>query len=342
LGNSAFSAFGSTSPVHDPGGDRIRWFCPRLISGPKVLAQALEPLLELERQQRVSRLTVRLVSEGNLSPGCMELLQGMGFQVEARIPLGGPRCLVMTYTGKCSEERRSNPDDVRREQLMLDAIAAQERKGPARILAEFRRQVDFSVEVLGPTSLDQPDVDRLIRMHGETFPTFPYDFSKKLEIMRSQPDDYVMACVRSRSDGQIHAFSNLEFNNLELDDGSRLYLAEFDNSMRADSPAKQPAIKRLGNVLRLKLALVAARRDVDLCHSESRAGQRAINTISHHLGMVFGGVLEKHLLISGPNDIEYTSPSRFENMNVWYLNREGLRGIARACEGQPEDRLTTG
>ena len=336
---SAFSAFGSINPVHDPGGDRVRWFCPRLITGPKVLGRALDQLLKLEGRTGVSRLTVRFVSDGELSSDCSELLADRGFNNEARIPLGGDRSRVMIYAGKCNATRRSNPEDARQERQMLKAIAAHKPRGPRRILAEFRKLGGFRVELLDPETLAQSDVDRLIWMHRETFPTFPYEFSRKFDIMRKQPDTYVMACVKSLLDGQIYAFSNLELNRLKLDDGSRLWLAEFDNSMRVDSTDERIKARKLGIILRLTLALVAARREVDLCHSESRAGLRAINHISYHLGMIFGGVLEKHLLISGHNDIKYLSPSHFENMNVWYLNSEGLRKIARECKGETEKMI---
>jgi len=119
LQKSAFSAFGSINPVHDPGGDRVRWFCPRLITGPEVLGRALDQLLELECCTGVSRLTVRSVSDGELSAGCRELLANRGFNSEARIPLGGDRSRFMTYAGKCKASRRSNPDDAREERRML-------------------------------------------------------------------------------------------------------------------------------------------------------------------------------------------------------------------------------
>jgi hypothetical protein len=146
-------------------------------------------------------------------------------------------------------------------------------------------------------------------------------------MMLGQPDNYRMVIVRSILNGQIYAFSNLELNTLTLDDGSRLSLAEYDNSMRSNSCQDHKVIRGLGAVLRLELASIAARCNVDLCHSESRASLAAINNISHQIGMCFGGALEKHLLISGQKDIDYKVPSRFETMNVWYLDREALKSL---------------
>ena len=80
-------------------------------------------------------------------------------------------------------------------------------------------------------------------------------------------------------------------------------------------------------MLRLELALRARDRGVDLCHAESRASLGAINRISYDLGMNFGGTLEKHLLISGPSDVNYQNPSRLESMHVWYLNRAQLAAL---------------
>ena len=150
--------------------------------------------------------------------------------------------------------------------------------------------------------------------------------------MLRAPETYLMVCARSSLNDQIYAFSNLEINHLQLDDGSPLSLAEYDNTMRVFSGEDGNTIKGLGGILRLQLALMAERNNVDLCHSECRAGLVAINDISYHIGMCFGGALEKHLLISGQNDITYKAPSSFETMNVWYLNHEALQSIVKECK----------
>jgi hypothetical protein len=327
LQESAFSAFGSTSPIHDPGGERIRWFCPWLISGRSVLLKALDNLAGWEDRVSVSRVTARMVSAGELTPGCEELLSDRGFRVEAGIAMGGARKLVISYIGKCGANRRSDADDFRQEKLLLDGILAQDRKAPAKIVSEFDHLNDFHVETVASDSLSPADIERLVSMHGETFPTFPYDFRKKLGIMRRNPGIYLMVVVRSLLDGQVYAFSNLELNTLTLDDGTRLCLAEYDNTMRLTSCPGHRAVSGLGGILRLQLARLAVRNEADVCHAESRAGLAAINCNSHQLGMQFGGALEKHLLISGQSDINYKASTRFETMNVWYLNRQDLMGI---------------
>lgn len=324
---SAYSAFGATEPVHDPGGERIRWFCTRLIAGRDVLLEALRDLERAAEQVSVSRITARIVSAGELPPGCKELLEDKGFRVEARIQLGGARTLVISYIGKCAANRRSDFDDTRQEKLLLADILSQSRALPAGVAAAFDSKIKFHIEMATPASLKPEDIDRLLCMHRETFPTFPYDFKKKLGIMLNNPDTYRIAIVRSLLNGQVYGFSNLEINTLELDDGTRLCLAEYDNTMRKTSSPDHGVVSGLGGILRLQLARLAARSNVDVCHAESRAGLVAINVNSYQIGMHFGGTLEKHLLISGRSDIDYTAPSRFENMNVWYLNREHLMSL---------------
>ncbi len=271
------------------------------------------------------------MSEGNLPPSSNDLIVSRGFRVEAKVPIGRGRDLVMTYIGKCKEERRSDSDDIRQERLMLEGIMARERKGPAAILAEFHMLGNFRVERVRPDSLGVSDIDRLVWMHGEAFPTFPYDFRKKLGIMLRKPESYLMVIVKSSLNDQIYAFSNLELNTLKLAAGSSLCLAEFDNSMSVARSPGQLEVKGLGGVLRVELARLAGQHKVDLCHSESRASLAAINNISYHIGMRLGGALEKHLLISGKSDINYKIPSPFETMNVWYLNREALKNIETEC-----------
>lgn len=294
-----------------------------------MLLQVLDNLASWEGRVSVSRVTARIVSAGELPPGCEELLADRGFRVEAGVSLSGPRKLVIFYIGKCAASRRSSVDDIRQEKLLLDQILAQECKTPGRIMAEFDRLHDFRIEVVTSHSLNPADIERLVCLHSETFPTFPYNFRKKLEIMRRNPATYLMVIVRSLLNEKIYAFSNLEQNTLRLDDGTHLCLAEYDNTMRLATSPDHGVVSGLGGILRLQLARLAARNKVDLCHSESRAGLAAINGISHQIGMHFGGVLEKHLLISGQSDIDYQSPTRFETMNVWYLNRDHLRALAQ-------------
>ncbi len=321
---SAYSAFGSTSPIHDPSGERIRWFCPWVISQRSVLLSALDKLAILEDRVIVSRVTARIVSAGELPPGCEELLADRDFEIEARVLMSGPGKLAITYIAKCGAGRKSDVNDVRKEKLLLQNILSQDRKIPMTIMAEFNRLKNFSVQTVVPERLSSVDFERLVVMHSEAFPTFPYDFRKKLGIMLRNPRTYLMVVVKSMLNEQIYAFSNLELNTLKLDDGTRLCLAEYDNTMRITSCPDHGAVRGLGGILRLQLARLAARNQADLCHSESRAGLAAINSNSYQVGMHFGGALEKHLLISGQSDIDYKAPTRFETMNVWYLNREDL------------------
>lgn len=324
---AAYSAFGSIEPAHDPGGERIRWFCTRLIAGRDVLLQALLDLEKPAERVGASRITARIVSAVALPPGCEELLEEKGFTVEARIQLGGARNLLISYIGKCAANRRSDFDDTRQEKLLLADILSQDRALPAGIVAAFGSKTQFHIETATPASLSAEDIDRLVCIHRETFPTFPYDFKKKLAIMLNNPGTYWMAIVRSLLNGQIYAFSNLEVTTLNLDDGTRMCLAEYDNTMRVTCSPDHVDVNGLGGILRLQLARLAARGNVDVCHAESRAGLAAINVNSYQIGMRFGGTLEKHLLISGRSDVDYTAPGRFENMNVWYLNREHLMAL---------------
>ncbi len=319
-----YSAFGSTDPIYDRGGDRIRWFCPWYISDRAALVRTLDTVADLAGRECPGRITIRVISRGDLSPEVISTLGSRGFQVEARMPVEDAPGRVVTYIGRCDTRRRSAPEDVRNERAMLAGITEKPRQGPADILQRFCRSGDFRVERVGPETLGLADVDRLLRMHSETFPTFPYEFENKLGLMLAAPDCYLISQLRSVRNGRIYAFSNLEINTVTLQDGSHLSLAEYDNSMGVASCPELGEVRGLGAILRLDLARQARDRHVDLCHAESRASLASINSISYHLGMHFGGTLDKHLLISGRSDINYQAPSQFESMNVWYLNRKHL------------------
>lgn len=292
-----------------------------------MLLEALDDLAGVEDRVSVSRVTVRIVTVGEPSAGCKELLADRGFKIEASIPLSEARKLVVTYIAKCSAGRQSDANDVREEKKLIAGILAGEKMSPSKIVAEFDRLRDFRVQTTVPERLSTADFERLVHIHKEAFPTFPYDFRKKLGLMLANRQAYPMVLVRSALNEEICAFSNLELNTIELDDGTRLNLAEYDNTMRLTSCGDHEDLSGLGRILRLKLAMLAARNDADLCYAESRAGLAAINQNSHQAGMRFGGALEKHVLISGQSNIDYKAPSCFETMNVWYLNREDLMAL---------------
>jgi len=322
-----YSAFGSIDPFYDRAGDRIRWFCPWYISDQAELEGMLDAVAGLEKRESPGRVTIRVISRGDLSPQVGQFLGGRGFHVEARMSLGDASDRVVTYIARLRASRRSSPADTCSERALLAKINARPRKGAAAIREEFYQLGGLQVERVGPGTLSAADIDRLIGMHHETFPTFPYEFENKLALMLAAPDGYLMSQVRSGRNGRIYAFSNLEINTVTMPDGSDLCLAEYDNTMRITTCPELGKLKSLGAMLRLELALRARDRGVDLCHAESRASLGAINRISYDLGMNFGGTLEKHLLISGPSDVNYQNPSRLESMNVWYLNRSQLAAL---------------
>lgn len=340
---TAFSAFGATHPVHDPAGRRVRWFCPWPVENRHSAQRLADHLDEFESRDDVSRITVRVVSYGGLSAECMELFAGLGFLSEAVIPLAGDSNPVITYLGKCKSNRQSSEDDIRQERDLIRQVISAPPGEPQRILGQFNQGGNFRIERVGSESLGSDDKLQLIRMHRQVFPTFPYDFGQKLEIMIEAPETYLMVVARSISDGEIYSFSNLELNDFTLENGQQLSFAEFDNSM-----SKKPGVDRgeaysMGSRVRLELARLAYQESVDLCHSESRAGLIAINAISHQIGMQFGGALQKHLLISGKSDIDYGKPSQFETMNVWYLNGQHLGMLEEACRSsaKPANCLET-
>jgi hypothetical protein len=336
MSNTAFSAFGSTEPSHDVAGERIRWFCPWRITTIADLKRALKMVESLETQVTAGRVTVRLVTHNGLLPECIGMLSAHGFWIEAKMALGDFRQTAIIYIAKCSNERRSKHADVRQETMVMDGIIARPRKGPASYFAELNRHGHFRVQAASQQTLSNEDKALLQTMHHQTFPTFPYDFADKLELMLERPDKYRMVVARSIPGNHIYAFSNLELNTVTLDDGSRLKLAEYDNSMRVNRhTAVAGEVFGLGGVLRLSLARQAGMLDVDLCYSESRACVVAINKLSWDGGMVFAGALEKHIRISGQRDIDYLAPSRFETMNAWYYNRDGLTRLADALKAFP-------
>ncbi len=154
-----YSAFGATDPVYDPGGDRIRWFCPWYIHELDTLQRALDTVAGLEGGVSATRTTVRLISRGDLSPYLVEALTRQGFKTEASMATSDGR--VITYIARCHPRRKPALRDVRSEGALLAGIMARARKGPAAIANEFRQLGDFRVEMVRPDTLSLADTDRL-------------------------------------------------------------------------------------------------------------------------------------------------------------------------------------
>lgn len=325
MNHSNLSAFGSIDPVYDSTGDRIRWFCTWYVDVPGEMARALDTLTAKERERKPSRITARLVSRGALSGEATALLLSRGFVIEARMVVD--ETLIISYVAKNSPQRQSHPQDACSEQALLRDIMIKPRKGAEAIRQLFSARGEFLIEMVNQETLSRSDIARLVELHHIAFPEFPYEFEHKLALMLAEPHTYALCQARSLRSGEIYAFSNLEITTVELNHHKTLRLAEYDNSFRATTSGDHAELGGLGSALRLQLAREAYRREVDLCHAESRASLVPINNISYHLGMCFGGALQQHLLISGQRSIDYVSPSPYESMNVWYLNRTHLAAL---------------
>ncbi|MEM1110927.1 MAG: hypothetical protein AAGI11_03370 [Pseudomonadota bacterium] len=323
MSNHALSAFGDTHPVLDPGGARVRWFCPWLIDGPAALAEATD-VMAASRSAEVTRLTFRIIT---LQPQEAWLTQGIkaaGFQVEAVQSLRED--LAVVYLGYCAPERAAPVDERRAEEALVTRVLAQAKPSLAELEQSFSAESELSIERTSGV-LSDSDRERLISMHSRTFSAFPYRFDDKLDAMLAAPETYLMLQVRSAQDGLIQAFSNLELVRFPVRGLGNLLLAEYDNSMRWVEHGQSTGPTGIGRALRLRLAQMAAEFEVDLLYSESRAGAFAINVISHQLGMNYAGRLERHLLIAGVRDVETESPMRFESMNSWYMNHSQLAAL---------------
>ena len=324
--NVRFSAFGSTVPVHDPEGERVRWFCPRFPRGHADLVAALTEVDGFRTVEGVSRITIRVLSDAALADAMPALLRDGDYRVEARMDVDARR--TVSYVAWNDAARRATAPERREEAAIVDRVRSSRAWTAGAILQRFTRGGEFRVDLAHAGELSEEDAERLVALHRAAFPTFPYDFARKLPLMRASPQDYLCCVVRSLRNDRIYSFSNLEFNRVEVAGGGTLFLAEYDNTLRADPCEEHPVLQGLGAVVRLRLAQAAARLGADLCHAESRAGLTEINRISRQIGMQFGGTLEKHLLISGRRDYPGEPPSRYESMNVWYLNRAALDALA--------------
>lgn len=303
----------------------MRWSCPWVLTDEHFLGRMLMEADQIQQTHSASRVTLKAVSLGELSAEQLVLLKSTGYTLEAQIHVNDSRQKIINYLGKNLSERSSNKEDHRKEQVLLDKIRAHPLGDPKAVFDSFSTKGDLAIEMLNAKNMSTNHIDHLIDMHRMAFPTFPYNFAQKLELMLSQSDQYLMACIRAKHSLDILSFCNVELAQWELSNGDTLTMAEFDNTMKL-SGKNGTKVDLLGSLPRLKLELArsAALRGANICHIECRAGLGSIHISAQRCGMAYGGKLEKHLLISGENSIEYQQPLPYESMQLWYLDEPAM------------------
>ena len=166
-------------------------------------------------------------------------------------------------------------------------------------------------------------------MYNSSFTSYPFDIQQAISSMVQQENVSVYV-ARSIKDGQLYAVCATEQMVLHLSDGRSLVIREMGDS------AKMHQVNGLNAPLKLMLTREAFRDNVDLVFCESRAALWAVNSVNCSIGMDYCGFLPQHTFIGGPADIvEFNIGNKrtdYGNMNVWALNKDGIKKIGQELE----------
>jgi hypothetical protein len=169
------SSIGAAWPPQSTSHERIRGFYNEGIidssNNAKEFADQVDQFrADFDNQQERTRLSVRFIAEA----AQLKLLDGMGVQIEAAIPLAGKEAsgLVLAYTGYNKPERQVSHDQRLAHEQLLDKVISSPRPHHDAIVGntidkstpDSRRSalVPYFLELYAQFGYDEQDVDELL------------------------------------------------------------------------------------------------------------------------------------------------------------------------------------
>ncbi len=325
--NNEAPSIGGIELNFDPIGNRVRQIASDVIEQPSNLLPILREAHIFAEQHGATRRVVRAVTRSEALEEAQGVAHAMGWTTEAAIPLSDWFSgYHFVYYGRNDATRASQSKVLEQEQLFVQQASSRERRQLHTYLREA--QISFTLERLH-APLSDDDYRRLIEMYTSSFSAYPFNIQAEIPAMVANPNTHVYA-ARLRSDGQLYAVTATEQVEVLLDNGRTLTMREMGDS------AKMPNMNGLNRPLKLALVMEAALPEkVDLLFCETRAALIAVNRVNSAF-MGCRGMLPKHTVISGPQDVDEVgldgeTNGRYGNMNVWALNRQDIRHVAQEC-----------
>lgn len=320
-------SIGTVDLGFDVRGNRVRQIVTSSIKDPEVLINILREASVFGEQHGATRSLVRVILPKSLDSDISDIAGFVSYNIEANIPLSGDFSgLSIIYFGKNSKERTPSIETAETERELVRKLLEKDPKSPKEVLRNVSSS--YSLEKLAG-NLTSADSKRLVEMYNSSFTGYPFDIQETISFMVQQENVSVYA-ARSIKDGQLYAVCATEQMVLHLSDDRNLVIREMGDS------ARMPNVRGLNAPLKLMLTQEAFRDRVDLVFCESRAALGAVNAVNYSIGMDYCGFLPQHTFIGGPADIiEFNTDdkeTKYGNMNVWALNKDGIKKIGQGLE----------
>lgn len=321
------NCIGNTDLHYDSENNRVRQISNEYVDNPTTLYRLLSEADDFALQQGATRIVIKALTHQSCLLSAITVASSCHYKLESVIPIGSgfDPYYMITY-GRNFPSRFSKPDVILEQQQMLfDVRASPKRRSERDLIAEVK-SAGFHIERL-QGQLSDSDRHDLIAMICSSLKEDPSAFCNELDALLHDSGKYTVVAMRSIRTGHLHSMCVAERKNVQMCDGKTLKLAEKAWAVKNHEAAGARG-KGLSIILHLFLQLDAYLNRTHVLFAESRSSLIAINRINHCAGMSAGGMLEKHVMIDGDEDIiegETDSHSAYRNMNVWYMKYDELQ-----------------
>lgn len=328
------NCIGNTDLHYDSGNNRVRQISTEYVDDPTTLHRLLSEADDFAAQRGATRIAIRALTHRDCLLSAIAVAASCRYRLEAVIPIGNvfENYFLVTY-GRNFPSRFSKPNIVlQQQQLLFDVRAKPKRRSEHDLVAEVN-SAGFNIERL-QERLSDADRHDLLAMIFSSLKEDPSAFCNELDTLLHESDKYTVVAMRSIRTGHLHSMCVAERKNVQMCDGKTLRLAEKAWAVK-NHDASGARGRSLSIILHLALQLDAYFHRTHILFAESRSSLIAINRINHCAGMKAGGMLEKHVMIGGHEDIiegKTDSHSAYRNMNVWFMKYDELQAAGPYLE----------
>jgi hypothetical protein len=293
-------------PRYDRHNERIKGFCPHVISSGRDAARMLAAVRESECANPATRITIRAF----VRQGLVEGLNGRdGLLLEARMDADNAvRGCELVYLARNSPERSPPREVMERELGFVRGVSSLSCEAPDDARGKVHRNGYTLAKLNGDGKLA---VETLLSLYRETFSEYTFDITR--DSVESMLGNGNIVMVGRDSRGGIVSSLVAEHCELPLENGQVVHLYELSDY----ATAREHRGKGLNTLMQIEaIGQIRSLYGSDaLIYSESRAAWGPVNYSSRRAGLSYCGTLLQHCIIV--SDREFGEQGRFENLHVW-------------------------
>ncbi|MFH1521046.1 MAG: hypothetical protein ABID61_05360 [Candidatus Micrarchaeota archaeon] len=299
-------------PTHDRHNNRVKGFCPTVLTERRHVTGVLGVVREIESGcKQATRTTVRAFVERGLVEGLRAERQTDGFFVEAVVPTIAVPGHSMVYFGRNQPDRMPEVEVFEAEMQNLTLLA-----GVPRITSdEARERIErggYTLDSVNQNGTRERDVGTLLRLYQEAYQEYTFEINDGT-IANMLNNGNLVIVARDRETGGIVASLIAEHCEIALEDGRRVHLYELSDF----ATFRDHRGNGLMTLMQMEArAMIRAQHDgTAIIYSENRAAWEAVNRSSQKAGFKYCGTLPLHCVLV--SDRSFGEEGRLESLHVW-------------------------